>query len=528
MITRILIILFITFFYGNFIFPQISPGDLTNAHAHLEGLSNCTKCHELGQQVLVSKCLDCHTEINTLIDSNRGYHSSSEVRNKDCWNCHSEHHGRNFRIINFDKNKFDHKKTGYELTGSHTDLDCAKCHNPSKIIDQKLKKKKSTYLGLSSDCSSCHEDFHQGTLDNNCIDCHTTAKFRPAFKFDHNRTKYPLTGQHRIVDCIKCHTIEMRNGKEFQKFSGISYSNCSSCHNDVHKGDFGGDCKSCHSTRGFNFINESAFDHSKTNFPLIGKHRSVTCNNCHKEGLSVKPAHSKCTDCHADYHKGQFTTNNIVSDCRSCHNEYSFSPSLFSIDDHNKTEFKLTGSHLAVPCRNCHIKSDEWQFREIGIECIDCHNNVHGSELTAEFLPDNDCRNCHNPDNWHTINFDHDKTSFDLLGKHQTADCNNCHVSAEISGEKQYRFASLSSNCTSCHKDIHFGQFEEYGSSSCLKCHTFYNWKPDKFNHSNTRFTLQGAHSKLKCSKCHKPVTLNGNTFTQFKLEDFKCAACHS
>src|SRR5690606_38774108 len=136
-----------------------------------------------------------------------------------------------------------------------------------------------------------------------------------------------------------------------------------------------------------------------------------------------------------------------------------------------------------------------------------------GLELTAEFLPDNDCRNCHNPDNWHTINFDHDKTSFNLLGKHQSADCNNCHVSTDNTEQIKYKFASLNSNCTNCHKDIHFDQFRENDNNNYLRCHTFNNWLPENFNHNNTKFTLQGAHSNLECSKCHKPVTVNGNTY---------------
>ncbi|MGA8264330.1 MAG: hypothetical protein WB779_07810, partial [Ignavibacteriaceae bacterium] len=66
------------------IYAQLSPGDLTKAHANLEGLSNCTKCHELGDKVTNTKCLDCHKDINSLLVKNMGYHSSPEVKNKEC------------------------------------------------------------------------------------------------------------------------------------------------------------------------------------------------------------------------------------------------------------------------------------------------------------------------------------------------------------------------------------------------------------------------------------------------------------
>ncbi|MCG6961090.1 cytochrome C, partial [bacterium BMS3Abin03] len=121
-------IIIILLFFTSIAFAQISPGDLTDAHANLEGLSKCTKCHELGEKVLNSKCLECHSEINTLINSGSGYHSSSEVKVKKCGSCHPEHFGRKFKIVNFNPDDFDHGKTGYILTGSHVKTKCKECH----------------------------------------------------------------------------------------------------------------------------------------------------------------------------------------------------------------------------------------------------------------------------------------------------------------------------------------------------------------------------------------------------------------
>ena len=55
---------------------QISPGDLSAAHADLEGIRNCTQCHTLGDKVSNDKCLDCHSEIQSLIAGHSGYHGS--------------------------------------------------------------------------------------------------------------------------------------------------------------------------------------------------------------------------------------------------------------------------------------------------------------------------------------------------------------------------------------------------------------------------------------------------------------------
>ena len=70
----ITILIIVLFSYSNAT-AQISPGDLSTLHAHLEGLSNCTKCHVLGNKVSNEKCLACHIEIQTAISLNKGYHS---------------------------------------------------------------------------------------------------------------------------------------------------------------------------------------------------------------------------------------------------------------------------------------------------------------------------------------------------------------------------------------------------------------------------------------------------------------------
>jgi nitrate/TMAO reductase-like tetraheme cytochrome c subunit len=512
-------------FFQNNSLPQISPGDLTKAHAQLEGLSNCTKCHVLGEQIYNSKCLDCHTEINDLIKSGKGLHSNSEVSGKDCWSCHSEHHGRNFRIVNFNPDGFNHNKTGFELTGSHKKIECESCHQKKFIKNDELKKRSDSYLGLEQSCRSCHEDFHQGTLEDNCTNCHNTEKFKPAAGFNHDKAAFKLSGAHKTVDCIKCHPVEERKGEKFQKFKEVAFTNCASCHKDVHQGKFGADCQSCHSTNSFHQINQSAFNHNKTDFPLLGKHNLVKCNDCHKQNLTVELKHEKCTNCHKDYHKGEFVDSGVVRNCSNCHNETGFSPAVYTIEKNNSTKFKLTGSHLAVPCAGCHLKNEEWHFKNIGLECIDCHKNVHGEEITAKFMGKNECSGCHNTEAWSTISFEHEKTGFSLLGKHKEVSCGNCHYRGNNEFEKEFKFVSLGKSCLGCHNDFHFGQFKD---SECERCHTFENWKPEKFDHSKTRFSLEGAHSKLQCIQCHKIVNEKNFSYIKYKLENFKCADCHS
>jgi uncharacterized paraquat-inducible protein A len=67
-----ILLLILTIGFVNPLFSQISPGELSQAHAHLEGMSKCTQCHTLGDKVSNIKCLACQTEIKERIDQQKG------------------------------------------------------------------------------------------------------------------------------------------------------------------------------------------------------------------------------------------------------------------------------------------------------------------------------------------------------------------------------------------------------------------------------------------------------------------------
>ena len=243
----ILILLLIAIMGGKGI-AQISPGELSSYHSHLEGISNCTKCHILGEKLSNDKCLDCHKELKERVLQNKGYHSSNEVKGKQCASCHSDHHGKNFQIVRFDDKKFNHILTGFSLIGAHSKKNCKDCHNNKHITAQNISAKKFTYLGLNNKCVTCHIDYHQNTLAKSCENCHDANAFKPASKFNHSNAKYQLTGKHTNVECLKCHKIETKNGQKFQNFTGLQFKTCLNCHLDVHKNKFGQNCSQCHTT----------------------------------------------------------------------------------------------------------------------------------------------------------------------------------------------------------------------------------------------------------------------------------------
>ncbi len=156
---------------------EFSPGKLTESHASLEGTDNCVKCHSLGEPMGDAKCLGCHELIANLVKASRGYHSSATAKGTRCFKCHNEHHGREFQIVRFNPEGFDHRLAKYPLKGRHRQLGCADCHKPKLIRNEVLKKRVRTYLGLDRRCLSCHKKYHQDGTGEDCLSCHSFDSF---------------------------------------------------------------------------------------------------------------------------------------------------------------------------------------------------------------------------------------------------------------------------------------------------------------------------------------------------------------
>jgi hypothetical protein len=508
---------------------QLSPGPLAEAHKDLEGLSNCLKCHVVGAKVSNEKCLDCHKQLKNRIAKDLGYHSSREVKGKECAECHSDHHGLDFDMIRFDEEAFNHDLTGYELEGAHESVDCKKCHSPDNIHQAEFKKRKNTFLGLDQECLSCHEDYHQNTLDKDCLSCHDMQEFKTAPRFDHADTKFPLRGQHQKVDCRECHAETTKNNKEFQVFAGVEFDHCTSCHEDVHRNTLGQSCVSCHSESSFQRLNKR-FDHRRTGFNLQGAHKKLDCAACHTDRKSLTGLFNEyedipqndCVSCHEDIHEGRFG-----SDCLDCHTvntfRYKMDPENF---DHDLTSFPLLGKHVAVDCRSCH--TEDLTAPLAHDECRSCHENHHKNEFSPDFLL-KDCAECHQVEGFSPSHFDiddHDETAFPLKGAHLATPCIFCHQKGE-----NWIYNQLSETCVSCHEDIHKGYLSSayYPEADCRICHSEKTWDAPNFDHTKTGYELVGAHASVDCRSCHIP----DNTDDQLAASPVftvssECSSCHS
>jgi len=401
-----------------------------------------------------------------------------------------------------------------------------------------------TYLGVSPDCTNCHRDLHKGRLGSNCLQCHNFIEFKDIAKFDHSLTRYPLTGAHSEVACSKCHTP----GPDRQpRYTGIAFRACSDCHADPHRGGFSEGCESCHRTSGWKAVATSkmdqSFDHSRTAYPLLGKHAAVECDRCHAQGDFKKPLDfKKCSDCHRqDPHGGQFDSRIGGNECSNCHTVDGFKPSTFGLKEHAGTAYPLEGKHATVPCEQCHIPKGRATVYKMKFQrCDNCHADMHaGQFLSAPYL--NLCDQCHSLQRFVPSTFGlsrHDKAPFALSGSHLAVPCNSCHkqsLNINTKPTAQYKWRDL--RCSSCHADPHHGHFnavmqrlEHKGIAiGCGVCHSTRTWNDlSRFDHFETAFPLDGAHAFVKCDGCHKPAsTASSLTNVDFKHARKECEACH-
>jgi len=543
-----LVFLFASVAHG---YAQISPGELSKPHAELEGMDNCTSCHTLGGGVDANKCLDCHKEIARVVDDKHGYHFFvTKKQPKACMECHAEHHGKRYQLIYWPKgmDEFDHSKTGYNLTGKHAEKKCRECHKAANIqadlhaLNAKMDLDK-TFLGLDARCLGCHEEEHRGQLAKDCSKCHEFKGWKPATKFSHDKAKFRLKGKHQKVDCVKCHKPVLPVGKNkqqakpFIKYTGLRFDNCSPCHEDVHRGKFGRDCQKCHTNQGWRQVAKSSFDHALTRYPLVGLHRRVDCAKCHKTANTKKRLpFANCTDCHRDEHFGQFADRKDGGRCDSCHDVFGFIPAKFDASEHSKTDYPLIGGHLAVPCVACHVETTfpatsrrgrKFDFKST--RCQDCHEDIHKKQF-AEQIRAGGCETCHQTESWENTKFDHNKSRFPLIGKHQQVQCRKCHQTVDAgTATQRILFKPMDTACESCHKDIHMGQFKLLKPrKTCETCHNPLGWSKLIFDHNrDALFRIRGAHEKLPCNACHKPRKGKVEVFVLYRGIDRRCVGCH-
>lgn len=521
---------------------QVSPGPLSESHAHLEGIRHCRDCHAGGDEGLDSKCLECHQALAWTLDLDRGLHAR-EGRTA-CADCHPEHAGRSFALIEWGdggRDAFEHRRTGTALEGAHATVRCMSCHRAENRVGavEKRRPKGSddeTWLGLDPSCRSCHADVHQGRLGVDCGECHAATTWNAVVDFDHARTGYVLRGRHATVECVQCHAngrfgTTTRDGAT-RHLAPIDTAECSACHEDVHRGRFGPTCSRCHVTSDFRAVTATTFDHDRTRYPLRGAHVRVECARCHDEergGWGAKPAFARCSACHEDAHAGTASREGAGVDCAVCHDVRGFSPSTFTVADHATSRFPLQGRHATTACGSCHVETEvavagraRVDLRPVAEACTSCHDQAHGTQFAAT-SHEGACDACHDAASWRDVAYGprrHAESGFELTGAHAATSCASCHH-VERQGLSEFDpgidrgtapwiFRGVERACGACHADVHRGRYAPQGERAdlgpCTRCHDTRSFRPSSVGieaHDDFAFPLRGAHRVTPCVFCH-------------------------
>lgn len=314
-----------------------------------------------------------------------------------------------------------------------------------------MKMKTALYLilALFVTSSTAKNSPHGAKFKIDCAACHIPENWRTIkiSTFDHSKTKFPLTGQHKTLNCKKCHT-----SLDFSKVK----KDCNACHTDIHQGTVGQDCQRCHTPTSWIVTNVKKI-HQQNGFALVGAHASANCNQCHKSASMRRfdNLRSDCYACHsAKYYattKPNHQATRFDTDCARCHNMVGKNWTANSKGfDH--AFFPLKGGHAVSSksfsnedCSKCHYENN---FRQkLSPRCSSCHSPGKANKSTPAHktkFAAYDCNACHNLQGWEAGVKYSQHSEFEIYsGEHKGkwTKCTDCHNND----------ATFKANCRKCH-----------------------------------------------------------------------------
>ncbi|MBV6441825.1 MAG: hypothetical protein DYG98_23560 [Haliscomenobacteraceae bacterium CHB4] len=412
--------------------------------------------------------------------------------------------------IGLDTARFNHNATNFELNGQHMQVDCRSCHASLDFAD------------ASPECISCHTDMHNQTVGTDCSRCHNTENWLIDNITElHHDNGFPLLGAHALATCTDCHKSETA-----LRFDRIG-NDCINCHKEDYaatttpnhaSAGFSTNCADCHDLSKFDWTT-SFIKHDF--FPLTKGHDIANCAKCHTSGTyaGLSP---ECISCHkTDYETAvnpSHTASNFSQNCIECHTtDVDWMPAQYP--QHDAAYFPIySGEHKGEwdKCLDCHTNPSNYAE----FTCTTCHknpetDNEHGG-VNGYSYHSPACLACHPTGNEDDV-FNHNNTNFPLTGKHQTANCLDCHANG---------YAGTPTNCAACHTtDYNQSANPNHAALSiptdCSGCHTTAGWEPATFAIHNNYYQLNGAHAAIanNCAACH-----NGN----YNNTPNTCAGCHT
>lgn len=430
--------------------------------------------------------------------------------------------------------KFDHVKTGFNLTGSHASARCTSCHI------------NNVFKGAPRDCATCHrvgnlmsataKPTNHVTTNAQCDTCHKTSVWTPAV-FSH-------VGMSEGA-CATCHNGTTAQGKSRSHIPVPTAVSCDNCHKPVswlqvtfsHKGIDTG-CSDCHTGQVFSGMPTPK---AKPNNHMV---TALDCAQCHtttsfaviKPGspVAIPTGHiptgaQVCSACHkgTSFLPGIMNHVGISGSCESCHNGTSF----VGVTPRGKLDAVPTHISTSLPCESCHTNANTGFKLAPGtvlpmpaghlpsqMACSTCHTAGYGpgSGVMSHLGISSGCATCHDGQTFSLGNVRPlSKPLTTLAHIPTTAACEFCHSPSKtslggFSGTKM-NHSGMVSNCAQCHNDgMSFAGVTP-------------KRKEDVVGHMSTQ---------QDCSSCHKSTsTFVGATGVPLPLGHMPtaqaCSTCH-
>jgi DmsE family decaheme c-type cytochrome len=262
---------------------------------------------------------------------------------------------------------------------------CSGCHEDAiqdyqhTIHAKVLTQQNARTEGMALGCEACHGpgQAHVEAGGGRGVGGPGWVSFQPGTDED---------AQTQNAVCLGCHA----GGKQLY-WEGSPHQTrgapCTSCHNVMKnvsvdsmltKSNVVDTCAQCHLIRRSQTYRNA---HMPTRVGAL-KEGWMSCTSCHNPHGTVSPAliaaqstNDMCLSCHADK-RGPFLWEHapVTENCTNCH------------DPHGS----ITVNQLKMPiprlCQTCHVASlhpstpfPPGDHRVIGRGCLNCHNNIHGS-----------------------------------------------------------------------------------------------------------------------------------------------------
>ena len=446
--------------------------------------------------------------------------------------------------------KFDHSKTGFNLTGAHIMARCASCHvdgvfkgtprdcSNCHVAGNRMgaQSKTSKHVATVAPCERCHQNTawtpvifnHVGLAPGSCLTCHngTAATGKPS---GHLTTTDSCDGCHKTTSWK-----QLTAGGTMPANHLPTTQSCSLCHNQSnfipgamnHAGIVAG-CASCHSGQAFAGV-------SPLSIPVNHMPTSMPCETCHSMTnftSFVIPAMSMS-------HAG------IVTGCANCHNGNTFA----GVTPVSKSSYPAHMS-TTLDCSSCHTSTTTFLMANLTTPplghlpstqtCSICHgtNFGPGSGVMAHTGITTGCANCHNGQVFTGV------TPVSKPVNHLTtsAPCETCHLPSKTSvggfAGTTMVHTGITGGCTNCHNGQTFAGIAPVAkpathlptSMACETCHSTSNFTifaGTLMNHTGITVGCASCHSGATFAVGMTPVSKA--SFPTHQVTSSPCENCHT